>query len=330
MGTHTSGVQTLLEQYLKEIRTGSGFARRKALAALSSELVFVPVIRSENVGDAKKVRIVSDHEGDNKVIFAFSSEEGFQIWADGKDFSYFSLAAGDLALTVPEGSRLEFNRGTPSAVRLSAEEVQVLAYPSDLEIEEEPEVESESATETADRDVESELARIADLDESEFLKLSDPDLVRPERATTVGEEIQMLTALFAEYSQIEEAYFIEDHVANSNRQLGILRGSMDGERRFGLIEGIAEISRKCFGEAGIIEVYDDLHSPHSSSWELFNAQAPFFSRSRQDESFNELLREREVTTFQTAGEEPPMQGQKSLWSRLRRKTKASLGKDDSH
>ena len=107
--------------------------------------------------------------------------------------------------------------------------------------------------------------------------------------------------------------------------LGIILESMHSEERFLMIEGIAEIARKHFGEAGAIEVFDDLAEKNSSSWDLFSAERPFYFRDelgRSDLTMGLLTEDVESVEPQAKDKRQGNKRQGTLWGAVKSKAKA--------
>jgi len=96
-----------------------------------------------------------------------------------------------------------------------------------------------------------------------------------------------------------------------------------------LIDQIAEVSRKYYGSAGAIEVYDDLNLKTSSSWELFKTLAPFYTREksllaapvkselRSNLVIERVRRDRVYSNFEP-GEEEAGSSPASSWHEIRK------------
>ena len=94
-----------------------------------------------------------------------------------------------------------------------------------------------------------------------------------------------LRSVFEANYQVEEAYLLSDTL-EENAQLeelsvavGIYAPDSDADKRFRLVNEIALISKRFFGYAGAIEIFDDLDVSSSRSWELFQMAEPFYDRS---------------------------------------------------
>ena len=321
------------EPNLRALRQGGSPEEREyALADLSNTVVSVPIRRAKSVAGhpgEKKVSLLIESNGGRREVAVFTDEDVFLDWASGKDLQSFSVAAGDLALTLPPDAWLVVNPRTQDELRLSPDEVQILAYPpipsepaGHLSAETVKDVSPPEETPADDVnrfDVSGSASHqqedFAGVGDDAFLDSTAEELSETERKTMKEE----LKKLFSRFDHIDEAYFVETGGAHSAPLLGLLGGACSSEERFSLIEGVAEISRKYFSEAGALEVYDDLHSPSSRSWELFNTQAPFFSRVSEEgtHSYADQLVRRDYDA--EPNDERASGKKRSLWQRLRNK-----------
>jgi len=252
----------------------------------------------ENVAgaEAKKVKMVTEVRGSEKIVSTFTEEDRFFQWAGDRPYQCFSVAAGDLAITLPRGTSLALDPGSEHEQLFSPEEVQYLA---------DPVAESEPIAVTGD------FQEHFDIGEPEAVTQYAEELSETEKLSMRDELKEVLTR----YLSVDEGYFVD---LSGQAVLGVLGEEMPSEERFELIENVAEVSRKYFGEAGAIEVYDDLHSAVSNSWEMFSAQAPFFTRETSERPSayrREELLHSEDDEF--AAEESVEKG--SLWQRLRKR-----------
>ena len=316
---------------LKSVVDGPPKEREQSLYEFANCLVFVPITRSVSESDAqgtKRVQIVSDTIDGRKQVSVFSDEELFQNWSGDRGYQCFTLAAGDLALTLPKDSTMRLDAQSANEVILNSDDVQFLAFPppppkaeerpkaevvkhqpeQKLQYEpkaaepvnEEPEYFAESAAEEADHE---QAEKFTATTKRERAPLPDMNKIS-----------NMLIDLFDRFPAVQEAYLTPTDQAHPGCMLGLLSRKMSSEERFSLIESVANISRATFGEAGAIEVYDDLHAPSSRSWELFNTLAPFFSSNTENPSTVGILMDLE----QIAEEEQDSNDEKSsLWKTLR-------------
>ena len=309
------------EENFRALRQGGSPEEREyALADLSNTVVSVPIRRSKSVAGhpgEKKVSLFIESNNGRREVTVFTHEDIFSDWASGKDLQSFSVAAGDLALTLPPDAWLIVDPHTGGELRIPPDEVQVLAYPPIISEPLKPKLpEHEPAPqrepEPADMNLAGDKEDFASVGDESFMDSPDEELSETERKTMKED----LRRLLSRFSHIDEAYFVETGGPHTAPLLGLLGGSCSSEERFTLIEGVAEISRKYFSEAGALEVYDDLHSPSSRSWELFNTQAPFFSRVSEEgtHAYADQLVRRDYDRT-----EPDSEKKKTLWQRLRNK-----------
>lgn len=292
---------TSIQDSLRTLQTRPSKERRlRVLSALSNTIVYVPVHRVENVigsVDEKKVKIVTENRGEDKELSVFTEEDKFFEWSGDHPYQCFSVAAGDLALTLPNNTWIVLDPGSEHEQVFSPEEVDYLAYPI-----------AESEMQIASAEFEEDLGFV----EKELPAPHTEELSQTEKAS-MREEIR---ETLSKYLSVDEGYLVD---LSGQAVVGILGEEMASEERFSLIENLAEISRKYFGEAGAIEVYDDLHSPVSTSWEMFSAQAPFFVRSA-DEAAPMHKRDDLLHSDAEYPEEDEADLEKgSLWQRLRKR-----------
>lgn len=353
-----------VEELLKSLRGASPDAVRAALPALANSNVVVPVLRFQNLNDpqgTRRIQVVQRQNGDRREVSVFSSEDSLLAWAKDELYQCFSVAAGDLALTLPTPTWLVLESGTPSELVLSPEFVQILAWgepaaaPKQEKAKEErargdvrrpdqrrgesrsnaqskhdpaqnaqaktaaPKQESskqgnaraEAGRNEAERnraradrpraqtEVVTRPALQAPIEDASAPSVSvaenvpeavesrdPPPAVDPEQQLeTLRKELQ---TLFEDFPGVAEAYLVVAPSTPATYLLGILASELSPEVRFTLIDEIAQRSQRYFGEAGAIEVYDDLRLKNSRSWELFQTFVPFFlrgeTRSVQDPS----------------------------------------------
>lgn len=244
-----------IELYLRRIAAGEDDQLPLLMRCLSEHMLYTPVTQVAADADGKgtkKVKVASFSSGGKNIVPSFTTEEYFLEWSDGKH-QCFSVAGGDLALTLPKGTWLVINPGTSSTVELSPEQLAVVA------LGEIPPPEEPAAREEEDAEAE--------------LNLEPP----------IEEVRANLSAVLRANARIEEAYFQYYSQGATRAVLGLLTPSLSPEERFVLIDQIAEVSRRYFGTAGAIEVFDDLGLKRSSSWQLFNALTPFYEREDRRE-----------------------------------------------
>ncbi|MCB0322227.1 MAG: enhanced serine sensitivity protein SseB C-terminal domain-containing protein [Bdellovibrionales bacterium] len=281
--------RSTIERYLLAIARGESASISGLLPLLSEAVLYAPVVTFENLGDSKgtsKIRVATFVSGRRTVVPVFTSEESFLDWSDGRH-QCFSVAGGDLALTLPRDTWIVVNPGTLHALELSPDDVRTMSeFPpeplhedaegtDDIEWSDAP---GQAGVPAFDEDPEDGLEFPAELfatatEQDETLPLADAQSETDQEAL-----LEELTQVLRRYPEVQEAYFQE----NSSEQavLGLLSVELEPERRFLLIDQIAELSREYYGAAGAIEVYDDLELQSSHSWELFNAITPFYVRER--------------------------------------------------
>ncbi len=298
--------------------SSNNFKERKlALNKLSEQIVFVPATSFEkktNGEETKKIKIVNTNVNEKTVIPVFIGEDVFFDYISKHNYQCFSLPLGDLALTVPKDYWILIDQGLDTEIYLSPEDINIIsgndpiiteAAPVIKEQEEEeyPIYAEEYREETEDNQQES----FADFNEKEIFK--DYKL-NPYKISANPEEIkQSLKTILEKYPEIVEAYYI--HNVSGTTAVGLVSENLLLESRFNLIEEVANISREFFGEAGLIEVFDDLASYSSSSWELFKTETPFYEKQKINKTSIPLSSQMEWSTLRTyeqqnlaASEEP--------------------------
>ncbi len=274
-----------LDELLESLRGASASEIRRALPALANFNVVVPVIRFKNLNDpqgTRRIQVVHRQNDDRREVAVFSSEDLLLAWAKDDVYQCFSVAAGDLALTLPSESWLVFDAGTANELILEPELVQVLAWGEETSAAEPPPPRKEQVPaaqpQTAATPARDGTATISIADvvpEAAASARTEPE-VDPEK---LEEQLrQDLEDLFKHLGMIDEAYLVKAPGLPTTYLLGVLAAELRPEARFALIEEIAQRSQKYFGEAGAIEVYDDLRLSSSKSWELFQTYIPFFVR----------------------------------------------------
>ncbi len=313
----------VVEQYLDRVAQGETSLRSVLLSHLADTVVYLPAIILENVGDKRgtsKIKVVTFTSRGNKIVPAFTSEDYFFEWS-GERYQIFSAVGGDLALALPKDVWLVLNPGLMHSLEISPQEIVALS-------EQEPAALSTQSVQSLTSDNESAYTGDDKYLEQDYDALSTiagpaPHIIAPEEdgAPTIEErvssntssappvEVEQLTAelsrVFASFSEIEEAYFQELPDDFGQVVLGLLSTNLDVERRFVLIDGIADVSRKYYGAAGVIEVYDDLNVTTSNSWDLFNAIAPFYVKNSFAEQTDQAALETKPDIFRIGNDSSP-------------------------
>ncbi|MCB0343689.1 MAG: SseB family protein [Bdellovibrionales bacterium] len=247
-----------LQRCLRRVARGESEYLEQLLVLLSNSLLFVPV-RSANEfagSDTQRLRIPSFSRGNTKVLPVFVTEEALILWSG--DYQCIGLLGADVALSAPEEVWLVVNPGQVTEVELSPSEVAKMAR-----------MDSPEPNRTVP--ISDALASASNDFGSVGNAIPDPSTVDVDKVLTD------LRTLLSTYEEVSEGFFEMIGGAYSFAILGVLREEMDSERRFNMMAEIAELSRRYFGIAGGIEVYDDLHIARSNSWELFQALTPFFA-----------------------------------------------------
>lgn len=95
--------------------------------------------------------------------------------------------------------------------------------------------------------------------------------------------IEVLIEICQNFVEVEEAYFLAQlDELHAPAIVGLLCRGLHSERRFELVEAIAQEAIRYFGSPSAIEVFDDLDIRSSRSWELFKTMPPIYS-SRDSE-----------------------------------------------
>lgn len=247
-----------LKSCLRRVARGETEYLEQLLILLSQSLLFVPVrsAREFAESDFQRLRIPTFSRGATKVLPVFVTEEALILWSG--DYQCIGLLGADVALSVPEEVWLVVNPGQVTEVELSPSEVAKIAR-----------IDSPQPKHSAPM---MEVVASQSREDRESHAIPDPSTVDVEAV------LEDLRELLDSREEVSEGFFEMIGGAYSFAILGVLRKEMDSESRFLMMADIAEISRKHFGIAGGIEVYDDLHMPRSNSWELFQALTPFYSK----------------------------------------------------
>ncbi|MBP9839280.1 MAG: hypothetical protein KBC84_11300 [Proteobacteria bacterium] len=351
--------ENILTNITEQIISAKGASRFELLQKFGNHIVYIPIIKFENVGDVegtKKIKIAQEESNGQKIVNIYTSEESFFNDDDNVKYQCLNLPAGDLALTLPRNAKLVIDKSSTIIAELEGEDIGVLSglnlNPSWLkespteEIVDESNYNEEISEQVEHRNLDfmnqliDENKIVASNSDTYFVpksldmenKINIFDTKQEELvdfSTNVEVETSeiksILENLFLQFPEIEEAYII-DH-KNQSIALGILSEEMSLESRFNLVEEIANISREFFGEAGSIEVYDDLSASTSTSWELFRSYTPFYEK-KSDDKFNIPLSSRiEWSKFQnsqdnqllTMEDEQEIDESSFSWKSLRRR-----------
>ena len=321
-----------IDECLESVRSGKGGSTSRLLQLLCDEFVFTPVKTVQKLGDEQgtnKVTVASFKRKERNIVPVFTSEEHFFNWSSGK-YQCFSLAAADLALTLPNDAWVMINPGHPSSCQLSPSDLKRLSQidPSVMQTqtsfaavgrEEEAGDPSESDTVSASRE---EIFRNVSNENSSLVSRDSGELV-----AEVTSELRQVLVNFAE---VQEAYYQEVDSDHTHAVIGLLSNRVTAEKRFHLIDDIAEISRKYYGVAGAIEVYDDLDNTTSASWDLFKAIAPFYTQEQaaalRESSEGELAAEISVSSESDKSENlTSFEKKKDAWEDILKKGSKLLG-----
>jgi len=85
-----------------------------------------------------------------------------------------------------------------------------------------------------------------------------------------------LEILLARFPEVSEAYLYAPKTGKQSAVLGVLCKKMNSDRRHSFFEDVAMISNQYFGTTDAIDVYDDLTSEKTNSWDLFSGLSPFY------------------------------------------------------
>lgn len=285
-----------IEQYLEAIYRGQDASVSVLLPALANQFVFAPLLNIEHVDDERstnRIRVATFASGLRKVVPVFTSKKIFDDWSDGR-YSSFSVAGGDLALTLPKGSWLVLNPGKMHCLELSPDDVITLSKIDQPEFSlpiEELDAQVVARPQRFVEDMADDDGKVIDLTAENVPREHAVSPMRIERKSLPDLE-RDLSRLFLLYPEVQEAYFSETD--SSQAVLGLLAPKLSPEQRFLLIDEIANLSRNTYGSAGAIEVYDDLNLKTSHSWALFSVLSPFYIRSEFENSELRLEKERIV------------------------------------
>ncbi|MCC6220003.1 MAG: SseB family protein [Deltaproteobacteria bacterium] len=246
-----------LKNFFELIAQGSSEHLQKAYDLLLEANLFVPVTFSTvngSSGGVEKYSVPTFTDKGTVLLPVFSSEDFFNAWSAGR-YECLSVPGESLSLVVPRDSCLVINPGNECSVRISAEDLANIAQLAAGEFEVREDAELSSAVVEPLEPSQDNLAS-ANIEKMEF----------------------SLVKLLERYEEVAEAYYLDRRTKFSDGSLGLLAENLTADRRFRLIADIGEISRKYCGTAGAIEVYDDLSSTLSHSWELFSSLTPFYVR----------------------------------------------------
>ncbi len=330
-----------IDGYLEKVASGQTELLPDLLRHLGSEMLYTPVTEIENVGDSRgtnRIKVATLSFEDHSAVPSFTSDEHFLEWSDGKH-QCFSVSAADLAMSLPQNSWLMLNPGLSSALELSPEEVSLLAAG---EVGEKTIASSEENKYSSEQDY-------FDSGKSEFSRLQEEDIFRllPQETPAVSSEefafleqqvCADLLQVLRKHNEVEQAYFEETRDNATHVILGLFAKQLSPEIRFTIIDEIADISKRYYGKAGAIEVYDDLHIRASSSWELFKHLKPFYLRDAEatrtepeKELRNQIISERSpqkssLTRVASLSEENTSTS--SAWGGWRKKAQSFFGRSE--
>lgn len=243
----TEGVEDLISR----VAQGEIALVHQVLGLLAYEYLLLPVTSKFNTGDARgtqRVTVPTMQVDGRTVVPVFTSEDAFSAWSDGQHHC-LSLIGADVVDSVPRGAGMLINPGQPFCLELSPPELETIV-------------------------------RVANGVPAAVENSPKASAVKPRKSANKisGTLLPALQELFKSFPAVVEAFSVPVKTPTSDVVLGLLTDGLKPDQRFELLGQIAEISRRIFGNVGAVEVFDDLHSRVSTSWELFQAQTPFYSR----------------------------------------------------
>ena len=277
------GDDAVLESLLHRVREGDAQSELALLGHLAAATVFVPAFEVQDDSITSKVKVATFAQDRRRLIPAFTDRVSFEVWAAAR-YECFPIIGANLALSLPEGTWIVLNPGQPGMLELAP--ALVTQIPEAPEPDPSVPIPDES-DHRARIQQPSEYTDLLDegLSPYEFVIQDDADggldelsefTARPDALENLNERICSICATFPE---VEEAYLQCDPIGETCQcVVGLLTSGLDAERRFLLIDKIAELSRELLGSAGALEVYDDLDVKTSRSWELFNALSPIYEK----------------------------------------------------
>lgn len=232
--------QAHLQSILQKAAVGERRPLTELLRLLAKTPLFAPVVRMQVVGGST---------GTSKIVLRTISDANQKFVPAylseedlksyaGQNTESFSVLGADLALSLPAGTGLWISRGAEANVKLLPRELRRIS-----EFEDEPE--------------------IAEVNEASEL---------------VDDARDALRSMCDKYSEIEEAYYVPGKDPTAGGVFGLRAAELSPDRRFRLVASVADVSKRLFGLAGAIEVYDDLSKVSSGSVTMFDTHVPFFVR----------------------------------------------------
>ena len=262
------------------------------LEQLGKGTVFVPASQVTDHGTEATISLASFVAGGRKYVPVFTSESHLLEWAAGRDYEILSLSAVDLALSLGPGTWIAINSGRESEVMFSPDEVELLAGVLDLQSElalseADSTDDLSSASPVVDEEMEeSEPAQEADACSDGYRSgepVSQP-LTEQLIAVRSGDRglekrivvLAELCQVFPSFSEVLEAYSLDAHGDYPSYVLGLVMPEISTERRFALVDRIGDVSRRHFGLACAIEIYDQENAKNLGTWQLFSMHRPFY------------------------------------------------------
>ena len=295
----------VLQKYLLRIARGELLETTSVLPLVKAAKVFLPQIKNISDGDVVKVTFPILNKDGNKYIPVYLSRSNSASYAgtmtnlrsqindpiELKGETLFQIIPNDLGIIIEPSSSLEvvftktklhnfispergesrhFNEENPTAVDKII---------NNSEIQEAPNLQVISGGKKAE-EIAPSTSNIPAAD-----KVEGPGpLIDKHSISKIEADLIEVLELFP---AINEAYILEHASPHSELILGLLAKDWSGDERFRVIENVALLSKQIFGYAGAIEVYDDLHDTHSSSWDLFKMIPPFYTKSDEHSDLNQ-------------------------------------------
>jgi len=301
IGGHKLNYSEVLQKYLLRIARGELLETSSVLPLVKAAKIFLPQIKN------------SDHDGIVKVTLPLINKDGqkyLPIYLSRSNSLSYSgtmtnlrdqlndpveIKGDTLFQVLPNGYGIIIEPSSSLEVIFTQNKIQNFIHPDGIEVsEQEEQTNKQETTEIPDlqvisggKDSSSNGTQIKPLStiEKELENELDP-ITSKFQIYTLEKD---LSEILDSFNSVSEAYILEHNSPHSEIILGLLAKNGTGDERFRVIESVALLSKQIFGYAGAIEVYDDLHDTHSSSWDLFKMIPPFFTKQDLKETLNEQL-----------------------------------------
>lgn len=279
----------VLQKYLLRIARGELLEITSVLPLVKSAKIFLPQIKQNDSEDLIKITFPIVHKNGEQLVPIYLSRSNSMSYTgtltnlraqfhdpiEIKGEILFQVIPPEYGIIIEPSSSLE--------VIFPRDKLQHFLHPEEQNIYAQPNLH----VIPGGKEEQNSLEIGADLAQTGIIDDLDPpiDKTAEVEQQIIGNKYSInqlekeLTEIIEVFHAVDEAYILEHSSPHSELIVGLLAKEWSGDERFRVVESIALLSKQVFGYAGAIEVYDDLHDTHSSSWDLFKMIPPFYTKN---------------------------------------------------